>query len=222
MPERTSRSADADRDHQKTEADCVSYRPSKFQITASAAISSTNMMMRRPMWFTRHHPFFVVRVREAAPQSPFALVSAQPHPKAAAQGQRDIVARRRAPLPWRACDGTRQAICECLRVVRRSWASRLGRSPGIYRNLLVPRQQSCAFQAPFHGENIAASAVSFDRSGRCAKQRLIHSSHMNIRGPATRPCLQRCIAQASADSSNMKRVSTSPRPCTIDTIMHDA
>ena len=174
------------------------------------------------MRFTRHRPFFVARVREAAPQSPFALVSAQPHPKAAVQGRRDTVARRRVPLPWRACDGTRQVICARLRAVRRSWASRLGRSPRIYRNLLVPRQQSCAFQAPFHGENIAASAVSFDRSGRCAKQRLIHSSHMNIRGPATRPCLQRCIAQASADSSNMKRVSTSPRPCTIDTIMHDA
>jgi hypothetical protein len=59
MPERTSRSADADHDHQKTEADCVSYRPSKFQITASAAMSSTNMMMRRPMWFTRHRPFLL-------------------------------------------------------------------------------------------------------------------------------------------------------------------
>jgi hypothetical protein len=48
------------------------HGPSKFQITASAAITTMHMMMRRPMRFTRHRPFLVfVRVREGALQSPF-------------------------------------------------------------------------------------------------------------------------------------------------------
>src|SRR5258706_12692687 len=68
----------------------------------------------------RHLPFFVARVREGVPRSPCALVSARPHPQAVAQDRRDTVARRRAALPWRACDGTRQVTCAWLRTVHRS------------------------------------------------------------------------------------------------------
>src|ERR1700722_20048785 len=64
---------------------------------------------------------FSVRAHEAAPLSPFALVSARPHPRGVAQGPRDIVARRRGPLPWRAFDGTRQVACAWLRALHRSW-----------------------------------------------------------------------------------------------------
>src|SRR5271166_3920803 len=71
----------------------------------------------------RNRAFLVVRVREGAPQSPCALVSARPRPKAAARDRSDTVARRRAPLPWRACDGTRQVTCAYLRVVHRSWCA---------------------------------------------------------------------------------------------------
>jgi hypothetical protein len=68
---------------------CPFGHASKFRISASVAISSILMMMRRPMRFIpRHRPFlFFVRVREGAPQSPFALVSARPRPKAAAHNQ---------------------------------------------------------------------------------------------------------------------------------------
>ena len=88
--------------------------PSKFQVTASAAISSVHMIVRRPTRFTRLCLFLVVRVREDTPRSPFALVSAWPHPKAAARDRSDTVARR---LPWRACDGTRQVIYAWVRAV---------------------------------------------------------------------------------------------------------
>src|SRR5258707_9275802 len=70
----------------------------------------------------RHLPFFVARVREGVPRSPCALVSARPHPQAVAQDRRDTVALRRAALPWRACDGTRQVTCAWLRAVHRSWS----------------------------------------------------------------------------------------------------
>ena len=43
-----------------------------FHIIASTAINSMHMMMRRPIRFTRYRPVSVARVREGAPQSPFA------------------------------------------------------------------------------------------------------------------------------------------------------
>src|ERR1700682_3598720 len=75
------------------------------------------------MRFTRRRPFFAARVHEGAPRSPCALVLARPHPQTAAQDRSDTVARRRAPLPWRARDGTRQVTCASLRAVHRSLAS---------------------------------------------------------------------------------------------------
>src|SRR5258708_30243676 len=78
--------------------------------------------------FTRLPPFFAARAREGAPRSPCAVVLAGPHPKPAAQDRSDTVERRRAPLPWRACDGTRQVTCASLRAVHLSLASRLGRN----------------------------------------------------------------------------------------------
>jgi hypothetical protein len=158
---------------------------------ASAAISSMHMMVRWPIRFTRHRSFFVVRVREGAPQSPFALVSTRPHPKAAAQDRSDTVARRRAPLPWRACAGTRQVICEWLRAVRRSWASRLG------RKLLIPRQLAsragplltCAVQAgnastarpTSRGDRVLRRArarwVSLIMAGLLARKRTVRSAY---------------------------------------------
>src|SRR5439155_14112143 len=107
---------------------CPPYHPSSFRDA--------------PRRFTRYRSFFAARVRAGAPQSPFALVSARLRPRAAGQDRRDTVAPRRAPLPWRACDGTRQGICGCLRAVRRSWPSRLGRNAGLYRNPLILRQLS--------------------------------------------------------------------------------
>jgi hypothetical protein len=62
--------------------------------------------------------FLVVRVHADVPRSPCALVSARPHPQAAAQDRRDTAARRRVLLRWRDCDGARQVTCAWLRAVR--------------------------------------------------------------------------------------------------------
>jgi hypothetical protein len=64
---------------------------------------------------------FVVRVREGVPRSPRALVSAPPHPQAVALDRNDTVVGRRAPLPWRACGGTRRVTCAWLRAVHWSF-----------------------------------------------------------------------------------------------------
>jgi hypothetical protein len=77
----------------------VLYAPLRL-ITAPSGGGSVKQIL-----FCSHHPpFFVVRVREGVPGSPRALVSARPHPQAAAQDRRDTVAQRRA----RDCAGTRQ------------------------------------------------------------------------------------------------------------------
>ena len=48
----------------------------------------------------------------------------------------------------------------------------------------------------FHGENIVASALNLDRSGRYARQRPIHPSHINTCGPATsRPTCSGALPQ---------------------------
>src|ERR1700682_3451842 len=66
--------------------------------------------------------FPVVRVHGGVPGSSCALVFAPPHPPIAARDRHDNVARRRALLPWRDCDGISQAGCAWLRSLHRSWS----------------------------------------------------------------------------------------------------
>src|SRR5229473_4440142 len=65
--------------------------------------------------------WFRLRVHEGVPGWPCALVSAQPHRQIAARDRCDIVARCRALLSWRDCDGTWQVPRAWLRAVHRSW-----------------------------------------------------------------------------------------------------
>jgi len=62
------------------------------------------------------HPLFLLFAFMQAVQDSRAPVSARPHPQAAARDRRDTVARRRALLRWRDCDGTWQVTCAWLRL----------------------------------------------------------------------------------------------------------
>src|SRR6266446_3244329 len=92
-------------------------------------LADRGIHLRQPTPFTPSRSAFAARLREGAARSPFVLVSARPHLRVAAQDRCDTAARRRARLPWRACDGTRQEICAGLRALRRSSVSASGAMP---------------------------------------------------------------------------------------------
>src|SRR6202044_357905 len=92
--------------------------------------------------------------------SPFALVSARPHLRDVARGQRDIVARRRGPLPWRAFDGTRQVVRAWLRAVHRSW---IAPWPLMLKLYSIPEGRSCQKEAPDRVGFVGTSAKARPR-----------------------------------------------------------
>src|ERR1700694_5696421 len=105
-------------------------------------------------------------VREGVPRSPCALVSARPHPQAAARDRRDTVARRRALLPWRDCDGARQVTCAWLRAVHRSWSCSEPKAPTVKR----PQRRT-----GHRGRFVSELPTGGPTGGRVCQPRFLHS-----------------------------------------------